>query len=1177
MSRADTVLDTVHPLHGQQIDAVRPDDSVWLSASAGTGKTQVLSSRVLRLLLQPGTEPSQILCLTFTKAGATEMAARINEKLARWVRQKSPALANELKAIGADYGPQTQARARTLFASVLDCPGGGLRIDTIHAFAQWLLGAFPHEAGLTPGTRAMEDRDRTLLARQVLSDLLVDAQASGNSDQIDALAALSLDMAPDKVEAWLLRCAEARAAWHGPGAWQPPLRPKVNRLLGLEADADESGMAEMCADTAFPVGSLHCCQAAYKQWNGVKGQAGRGVIDAWLRAQPDARLADFDDLFKTLFTQKDTIKDQKSLEKFEEHFGSAAEDVLAAMLAIRERRTLFRLSARLAPALALGRDFALAWDAAKIREGLIDFDDQIRSAAALLHDSALSDWIRYKLDRRFDHILVDEAQDTNEAQWRIIDALTGDFFSGLGARDNLLRTLFVVGDYKQAIFRFQGTSPENFEAARRRVKAAMLGAAENADALRSPIRARQLRELGLDRSFRTAQPVLDVVDRAIAHVGPQAFGLKDAPDRHVGEERPGTVVMWRPVGTRADDAELEKDPEPDSDEDAQGWLSRPDRQLAERIAQQVKAWLDEGYPLFKGRTAAQGPRRAAPGDVMVLVRKRRELAGLIVARLHAAGVPVAGVDRLRLGAPLAVRDLLAALRFAVQPLDDLELANLLVSPLIGWSQEQLLKHGHRPKGVHLWSHLRRASHDDVAGAMDLLTALLARADYEPPQALLHWLLAGPWAARRKLAARLGQEANDPIDELLNAAHAFAASDTPSLIGFLHWFDAGEGELKREAGQGGDLVRVMTVHGAKGLQAPIVILADATGDPSKGAGVSLTLAEPLPADQDRKIPLPALRKDERFGRIADAHDRALREEGEEHWRLLYVAMTRAEEALFVGGSLAVREKDVAEGSWYAHLRSLGGAQAWIEDPVWGSRLEHCPAPTFAHAPGKPVALPLPLPEPLPRWLTAPPGAEPRPLRPLAPSSLGEEQGADPPLPPGTGKEAARRGVLVHRLLERLPEVPTGMRRDAALRWLERSAGDLPGAARDEIAAAALKVLDVTDWAALFGPDSLPEVPIAALVGDQVVAGTIDRLLIEPARIRLIDFKTARRPPETLEQVPASNLRQMAAYVAALEATFPGRTIEAALLFTQSPQLMALPARILEPHKLALLRVQETFLT
>ena len=1153
----------IWPLLDNQRLAVEPGDTVWLSASAGTGKTQVLSSRVLRLLLQPGVEPSQILCLTFTKAGATEMAARINETLARWVRADPVGLASELKAIGADFGPAEQQRARTLFAAVLDCPGGGLRIDTIHAFAQWLLAAFPGEAGIVPGTRPMEDRDRDLLSRQVLADLLLDAEARGDARLLDAVADLSLRMGPDAVEAWLQRCAGARDLWLGPGSWIPPFRARVNRLLGMASDADEASVAALCGDDRFEIGALRQCLEVNRGWKAATGQKAAAVIAEWLALAPAERLAGFDALAEVFLTKGGSPRAIGSLEKLDPAYPGYCNCVIAAIMQVREHRALVALAGWLTPALELGRAFALAWEEAKHREGLIDFDDQIRRAAELLGRSELSEWIRYKLDRQFDHVLIDEAQDTNAAQWKIIRALTGEFFAGEGAHGDKLRTLFVVGDYKQAIFRFQGTSPDNFEAAKRRVEAEINALRDNAELGRNRSHLPNWRELGLSTSFRTAQLVLDFVDRAIEGIGHQAFGLNSAPERHVGEQRPGYVAVWRPVGLPAG----EDDEPEESEEGAETWLSRPDRDLADRVARQVSEWMKHGFPLVKG-----GERRATPGDVMVLVRKRKELAGLIVARLHAAGVPVAGVDRLRLGAPLAVKDLVAAMRFAAQPLDDLNLAALLVSPLIGWSQDQLLEHGYRDKDTRLWSHLRRSSHSEVAATLAQLTDLLSRADYDLPQALLDWVLVGPWRGREKLIARLGGEANDPIDELLNAAAAYASVGAASLAGFLAWFDAGEGELKREAGKSGDQVWVMTVHGSKGLQAPIVILADATGDPaaSRGAAIDLPEQGTGPDGEPRRVPLPSLRKEEKGGPILVSEERAAKEEMEEHWRLLYVAMTRAEEALFIGGALGSLEKEPARDSWYARLTALFPGESRVEDPIWGWRQEHGvlgPAPPVAAEAAQltPIALPA--------WLTTPPGAEPRPPRPLAPSSIGEDLSPHAPLLPRTGIAAAQRGVLIHKLLERLPDIPVADRPVAAISWLSRNAREQhDGAARDAIVRSVMEVLSAEQWRDLFSPDALAEVPIAAVVGGQVVAGTIDRLLIGAKLIRLVDFKTARRPPGDIGDMPTSTLRQMAAYTAALETTYPGREIKAAVLYTQVPRLIEVPAEWIDRYKPALSFVQ-----
>jgi len=1141
----------VHPLDGNQRRAVDPHETVWLSASAGTGKTQVLSARVLRLLLQPDVEPSQILCLTFTKAGAAEMAVRVNEVLASWVRMEDAALGTDLQAIGAPVSPETRARARTLFASVLDCPGGGLRIDTIHAFAQWLLSAFPEEAGLVPGTRAMEDRDRDLLARQVLADLLLKAREEGDSATLDAIAELSLRKGADATTGWLMRCAQAQELWAGPGAWVPPLRDRVHGLLGIKPGASPADAAALCADEMFDIASLRGCRETLAGWSSATGRDGAAAIDSWLARPPEERVAAIAGFFGTLLNKDGSPKQLANILKRDPDYGARIERVRECIAKVRELQALLDLADWLTPALELGRKFALAWDEAKTREGLIDFDDQIRRASDLLNRSDLADWIRYKLDRRFDHILVDEAQDTNAAQWQIIDALTGDFFAGRGQRDGKMRTLFVVGDYKQAIFRFQGTSPENFARARERVRKLMAGARANAEEVQNNSEVRSLLDLGLGRSFRTAQPVLEFVDAAIDRIGPASFGLSDLPERHVGESRPGLVTLWRPVGAEDDVEEPE--------EGQESWLSAPERRMADGIARQVRTWLREGFPLVKGER-----RNAGPGDIMVLVRKRRELAGLIVARLHAAGVPVAGVDRLRLGAPLAVKDLMAALRFAAQPLDDLNLANLLVSPLIGWSQQDLLDHAWREKGVRLWAHLRSSADPFVRATLERLRELLALADFEPPQAMLHWILVGPWQGRRALVARLGREANDPIDELLNAAHAYAGAHTPSLQGFIQWFDAGEGELKREAGASEGLVRVMTVHGSKGLQAPIVILADATGNPDASPMRGLELAEELPGEGGKVVPLPGLSKDEKLGRITEAEARAAAEERQEHWRLLYVAMTRAEEALFIGGGLNSRDKGVpAADSWYARLQPLFEGEA-IADPVWGERWELGEKAAPLATGRAPAEEERPA---MPDWARRPIGPEPRPPRPLAPSSAGEDLSAAPPSAPGAAM-AARRGSLIHKLLERLPELPSGERAEAASRWLARQSADLDEAAREEIAGSALRVLAAPEWAEIFSPAALAEVPLAAVVGGQVIAGTADRLLVSAERVQVVDFKTGTRPPGRLEEVPPTTLRQMAAYVAALEAIYPGRAVSAAVLYSHTPQLIELPAETIAAHKAAL---------
>src|SRR5688500_5328823 len=429
------------------------------------------------------------------------MAERVNGVLARWVRLEPTRLFGELEHIGAKPTPEVQERARTLFAQVLDCPGGGLRIDTIHAFAQWLLAAFPEEAGLIPGTRPMEERDRELLAHRVLADLLVDWEARGEAEAIAALERLSVRMGADKARAWLSRCAEAREAWFGPGGWQEPLGERVRQLIGLAADAGPETLAALCHDEAFDCEALRRCLMTLERWDSQTGRDGAAVVREWLGLDPAARAEAIGGFYGTLLNKTDgQPKQLTNILRRDPDYGDHIAQVMQCVERVLEHKALLGLAELLTPALSVGRRFALAWDEAKQREGLVDFDDLIRRAAALLVEPGLGEWIRYKLDRRFDHILVDEAQDTNEAQWSIIRALTGDFFTGEGQRDGKLRTIFVVGDYKQAIFGFQGTSPQNFAVAKQAYAREMAALARNA------LEARELVELGLGRSYRTAQP-----------------------------------------------------------------------------------------------------------------------------------------------------------------------------------------------------------------------------------------------------------------------------------------------------------------------------------------------------------------------------------------------------------------------------------------------------------------------------------------------------------------------------------------------------------------------------------------------------------------------------------------------------------------------------------------------
>jgi ATP-dependent helicase/nuclease subunit A len=1120
------------PLEGAQKAASHPESQIWLSASAGTGKTHVLTARVLRLLLNDA-PPETILCLTFTKAGAAEMAERIQARLAAWVRLPDKDLRKELNALDEPYDDFAIRKARRLFARVLDAPGGGLRIQTIHAFCQTLLAGFPAEAGLAPGFRPLEGRAEAALQRATLAEMLVAAERGGDLGLIDDIQKLSRRLGEEKAERYLSLCARAPDALAALGS-REGIEARLRTALEVPLGDIESVIEAQVTDANFDIDCLHRIAASNRQWGTARGIERAAIIERWLAASPAERALTLADLHRVWAKKEgDLLSFSKGYAPQVDHYEpdcTGAHRSCDALLALRLRA---ELAALLAAGLRAGQTYAAAYVAAKRAQGAVDFDDLIRLATRLLQRPGVGAWIRYKLDRRTDHILIDEGQDTNAQQWAIVRALAEEFFVEQPTRERKERTIFAVGDFKQAIFGFQGTDPIFFAAARERF-------ADEAEQ-----GARSLQRLALDRSFRSTRPILALVDRLIEQLGTERLGLLDAaePHRTARGDLPGAVTLWKPISLEGGIAA--------EDEGEEGWIDDAARDFATRLARQVRDWLDQ--PLWlPGRG-----RALRPEDVLILVRKRGDLASLIVARLHAESVPVAGVDRLRLDAPLAVRDLMAAIRFVLQPEDDLNLASLLVSPLFGLSQDDLYRIGFRRAGS-LWQAV--SNHPVAVG----LRQLLARADLTSPYQFLEGILSGPLDGRRKLMRRLGNEARDPIEELLNAALAFEGEATPTLQLFLDWFDRDTVEVTRDPSAPLDAVRVMTVHGAKGLQAPLVILADATGDPDTSR--ASTIKWRLGDDSDH-LPVFRPRKAELAGSLADALSQAEAREREEHWRLLYVAITRAEEHLVIGGALGSRARGQAPAeSWYAALDqamdSLGAEE--VEDSRWGGvrffvgGTQNGPTPRGA---GRRTAGP----SLIPAWLRRPAPQESRPPRPLAPSSLGEDRVADPPPGPAL-QAAARRGRLLHALFERLPSQPPETRVAVGERWLEHSAGVADSAERAALLRDVCAIIADPAYAAIFAPEALAEAPIAAVLPNGlVVAGTVDRLLVETDRVLLVDFKTGRRAPADLAGVPDHHLDQMGAYAAALAKIFPGRAIEAMLLYTAGPTPIALSAAILDAHK------------
>jgi ATP-dependent helicase/nuclease subunit A len=1131
----------------RQREAVAVGASVWVAASAGTGKTKVLTDRVLALLLG-GSAPYRILCLTFTKAAAAEMANRLNQRLSLWATAGDGALAEEVAPlIGAVPDADQIAVARRLFARVLDAPGG-LRIDTVHAFCQSLLRRFPIEAGVAPHFQVMDERSADEALAAARETVLRAAREGGDADLAAALAVVTRHV-PEAGFADVMsklapeRSRLRRALADGHAAF----RERLAQTLRVSPEIGEGEiLAAACAPGAADEPALAVAAAAMQR-SSRRDQEGGVRIARWLET-PAARVEGFDEYCAAFFTQ-DGPQRVALLTKTLAREEPAAAAALAAeaarlesVIAARAAAALFGASAAL---VRLGEALLDAYVRHKAALAFLDYDDLVLRARDLLRRPAVAPWVLFKLDGGIDHILIDEAQDTNPEQWEVVEALAEEFFTGAGAR-TLPRTVFAVGDVKQSIYSFQRADPEAF--ARMRQHFAQRVAAAEQD----------WRVVDLDVSFRSTDAVLAAVDAIFARAEASAgVALDRAPIRHrpYRAEHAGLVELWPPV---APDAAPE--PEPWTLPVEQHHVRPPPARLARVVALTLRQWLDRGERL------PARDRAVRPGDVMVLLRRRGAFVGELVRALKEADVPVAGVDRLLLSEQLAVEDMIALGRFLLLPEDDLTLATVLKGPLFGFDEEMLFALAYPRRGT-LWEELRGRAGEELgfAAAARTLSDLLARADFVPPYELFAEVL-GARGGRKAALARLGPEAGDPLDEFLSLALAYERMHEPSLEGFLHWLAVGETEVKRDLDQRGrDEVRVLTVHGAKGLQAPIVFLPD-----------TLQMPEHPPKLLWTESGLPLWRAHAGCGAPAAATALAelQRREAAEYRRLLYVALTRAEDRLYLCGWETRRKPN--DGSWYRlaaagiaaapnavpvdfDLTAVAGADGW-RGPGWRLQTSQRRAPDRSERPPRRFDQD----DALPDWARAPPPPEPSPPRPLAPSRPRE---ADPAARSPLGADAGAgllRGRLVHRLLQSLPSLPPQTRFAAARRFLALPVHGLAAADQEAVAAETMAVLDHADFAPLFGAGSQAEVPVVALLGGRALAGQIDRLVVGDREVLIVDYKTLRPPPLHEEQVPPPYLAQLAAYRAAIAAIYPGRTVRAALLWTEGPRLMPVSGALLDRH-------------
>jgi len=1109
--------------HARQLAAANPAVSAWVTASAGTGKTHVLVDRILRLLLT-GTPPSRILCLTFTKAAAAEMANRLSATLGRWSVFDDAALDADLRALTCEHpNAETRGRARRLFSETLEAPGG-LALRTIHSFCESLIGRFPLESGVAPNFSVIDERTAAELVAEARVRVFRAAQGRDGGAlraALDRMATLTDEDRFDRLMTGLLRTG---------GQVSPEA---VRRALGVaHGETNEAVHAEAVEG----VDRAAIFAAARVLAEGSKTDRRRAeLVSAWL----DGDL-DLDGYAAVFLTAENTPRKDlmtKALREMhpdvEQGLRREQERVAGLISRLKTLAIADASEAALVVGTALGGEFGTL----KAARAVLDYDDLIRFARRLLVDPSAVSWVHYKLDGGIDHVLVDEAQDTSPDQWAVIAALTGEFFAGEGARDDVPRTVFVVGDEKQSIYSFQGADLEAF----RRVHGEFRERATDA--------GRPWRDVGLELSFRSTPPVLETVDAVFSGL-PAADGVVDPdamPLRHdVSRSRDaGRVEIWPLV----EPIEVEDDDPWDSPLDRPS-PGEPDLRLAGRVAAEIRAWLDNGDLL------PSAGRPIAPGDIMILVQRRGPFYAHMVRALKQHDIAVAGADRMVLTEQMAVMDLVALGRFLLLPEDDLSLAEVLKSPLIGFDDDDLFALAYDRGDASLWQTLRRRSGEraDFGKAAGRLRDWLGRADFQPPYDFLTRLL-GPDGGRQAMLARLGPDADDAIDEFLSLALLYEREHTPSWQGFLSWVAATETEVKRDLEQVKDAVRVMTVHGAKGLQAEIVILPDTIRTPGGTRDSGLFWAEDPGGGRDVPVWVPAADMD---APVTSALRQAARTQRmREYRRLLYVAMTRARERLYICGWRTRRAP--ADRNWCdAVTAAVRPLATTVGDGVL--RIDR-PQDRETSPPDAREDTPT---ERLPDWATCPPEPEPEPPQPLAPS---RPEGEDPPVTSPVAPDTAirfRRSRLVHRLLQSLPDMPPEQRPAAARAWLAKPAHGLTAKAQAEIAAEVMAVIEDPSHRALFGPGSLAEVPIAGVLAGRAISARIDRLSVTDDSIWIVDFKTDRDPPDTADTVPPVYAAQMAAYRAVVEQIFPDRAVRCMLLWTAGPALVSLEDSILDRY-------------
>jgi len=1140
-----------------QTRATNPRSSSFVSANAGSGKTYVLVKRILRLLIE-GVDPSRILALTYTTTAAANMSIRVFRELSEWVSLDDDDLKSKIAQL--DNSDVTDFRlrlARQLFARAVETPGG-LKIQTIHAFCERILHLFPFEANVPANFKIIDDHIQSQLMQttrnKVIGKISSDSEDKLTPDIIELIDLIGEQEFDSLIITTILRTQDIRKEIKDPRLLAELFKKinnnlKLNSTLTINALWDRVYSERLSELECTEFGSILLSSTPNDQ------KIGYAILESikW----------DFGDnwknfYFMAFFTTTMTPRSER---------GFVTTDIRIKHPIIFDRllKEKNRLSEvydqikiiesykRTRGLLAVTSAFLNIYDSQKISTGVLDFDDLILKTKELLNRSS-AQWVLYKLDNGIEHILLDEAQDTSPNQWEILKLLTEEFYSGESNKRGI-RTIFAVGDPKQSIYSFQGAEPNAFATYRSFFKDKFKPLSVDTKRV-----VQSFHDEKLTVSFRSTPEILYAVDQVFSI--PENFrGLDRDPEATAHSSQrmddAGLVELWPPFMSEKKTISENWDAPLDSvDNDS------PIIILARNIADHIAALINP-HSVERIFESKKGQKRIEAGDILILVRKRGKLFEAIIRTLKANGLPVSGADRLNLNDHIAIMDLIALGKSVITPADDLTLAELLKSPIFEFSEDELLLLAAERNGSLVDALYSDTRSEKFKSAKFIFQNFCDASHIGGPFSFYSFVL-GACGGRQLFRKRFGVEADDVIDEFLRLALEHEQKQAPSLLKFIDDFISSDFTVKRDMDSGRNQIRVMTVHGAKGLEAPIVYMPDTFGN-----AVDKKRLDPIfniSSDPNEYIPIWSPSQATDSNMIAELREAAFRKEADEHRRLLYVAMTRARDRLYILGFN--NKKSRPKDCWYSIIETaLSDQMLDVSDgsaPVGAKRLQLKPFPAL-----EPIAQPVRLDEIIefPQWVTTPPPHEEYVREPLRPSeALGftpsRVRNAEAQLTPN----ARRRGILIHKLLEYLPDIAEEQRSSKAQEYLKTQALEFSADEQISISEAAIKTLNLLDISPLFSKDSRAEIDIAGdLERDgkppREVIGTIDRIAITEDTVFIGDFKTTVSPPRSAEEVPDHTVAQLAVYGSLVSGMFPDKKIRCFAIYTEGPEAIELPVEIL----------------